>query len=252
MLLSSRQGLVRSVHSGRHEFVFPRVHSLPPIPQDFFHLLSHLQASVLGRSWLCHPQKPKVCRHRSVSSSSGTSLRPPLVLPLQRNVGEHLKRIPGVTLFNSSRAQLWNTLYSVHDDAHPSLKPLFSVYTPESPDLSLTEYDVSPWRRRNTAKIRGGRPFLFNRSHIGCLGADGYAFLMSARYNIGCVSLNILCCGLPSFCVPFPCAGPVPSLICSLQDFVPIRSTVLQQSSQPKSRHECSSRVGNPTTARSP
>ena len=71
---------------------------------------------------------------------------------------------PGVTLFN------------LHDDAHPSLKPLFRMYTPGSPDLSLTEYDVSPWKRWNTAKIRGGRPFLFNRSHIGCLGADG-AFL---------------------------------------------------------------------------
>ena len=44
---------------------------------------------------------------------------------------------------------------------------------------------------------------------------------------------------------------PVPSLICSLQDFVPIRSTVLQQSSQPESRPVCSSRVGN-LIARSP
>ena len=50
--------------------------------------------------------KTKVCRHRNVSSAGGASLRPPLVLSLQRNEGENLKRIPGVTLFNSSRVQL--------------------------------------------------------------------------------------------------------------------------------------------------
>ena len=172
--------------------------------------------------------EPKVCRHRSVSSSSGASLRPPLALPLQRNVGEHLKRIPGVTLFDSSRAQLWNTLHSVHDDADPSLKPLFSVYTPESPDLSLTEYDVFTVEAPEHCQNSWWKAMYFQQVPHRLSRADGYAFLMSARYNIGCVSF-VLCARPPIFQRSFPMCQPVPSLICSLQDFVPIRSTALQQ-----------------------
>ena len=96
---------------------FPGCTVSPRSPKTFF-TCSHTLASFgAGKIVVVSSAKPKVCRHRSVSSASGASLRPPLALPLQRNVGEHLKRIPGVTLFNSSRAQLWNTLYSVHDDA---------------------------------------------------------------------------------------------------------------------------------------
>ena len=150
--------------------------------------------------------KPRVCRHRNVSSSGGTSLGPPLVLPLQRNEGEHLKRIPRVTLFNSSRAQLWNTLYNVHDDVHPSLKPLLSVYTSEPPDLSLSVYDVSPWRRRNTARIRGRKPC---QQVPHRLSRGGWVcFLDVSQIQHWLRFFEHFVFGLPTFCVPFPSAGP--------------------------------------------
>ena len=53
------------------------------------------------------------------------------------------------------------------------------------------------------AKIRGGRPFLFNRSHIGCLGGGCVCFLDVSQIQHWLRFLEHFVFGLPSFCVPF-------------------------------------------------